>query len=128
MTEYERENRIAEALKLRGLKPADLAERTGISKSSISHWIKQHWQPKQKPLMTMARVLEVSEMWLAGYETPMERSKEQKNIDELAKLVNDIRKNEKLKKLCLKLSKLEDSQLDSISVLADEIAKLSARG
>lgn len=127
MAEYEKENRIAEALKLRGLKPADLAERTGISKSSISHWIKQHWQPKQKPLMAMARVLEVSEMWLAGYETPMERSPEQKNIDELAQLVNEIRKNEKLKNLCLKMSKLEDNQLESMSVLADELAKLSAK-
>lgn len=127
MVEYEKQNRIAEALKLRGLKPADLAERTGIGKSSISHWIKQHWQPKQKPLMTMARVLDVSELWLAGYETPMERSKEQKNIDELAQLVNEIRKNDKLKNLCLKLSKLEDSQLESMSVLADELAKLSAK-
>jgi transcriptional regulator with XRE-family HTH domain len=128
MTNYEKKNRIKEALSIRGLRQVELVEKTGIAKGTINNWLNQKYQPKQKSLMILAKALDVSEIWLAGYDAPMERSKEQKNIDELAKLVNEIRKNDKLKNLCVKLSGLEDSQLESISVLADEIAKLSARG
>ena len=73
MNEYKRENRIAEALSIKGWKQVDLVERTGIPKASINAWVKQNWQPKQKSLMKMAQVLDVSEMWLAGYDVPMER-------------------------------------------------------
>lgn len=125
--EYERQNRLAEALNIRGLKAVDLAEKTKLSKSSVSHWINQHWQPKQMALVKMAKVLDVSEMWLAGYDVPMERPVEQKNIDELAKLVNKLRKNDKLKSVCMDLSELDDSQLNTVSVMIKEIKRLGTR-
>ena len=124
--ENEMQNRIADALNIRGIKAVELVEKTGLSKSSVSHWINQHWQPKQRPLMLMAKCLDVSEMWLAGYDVPMERPAAQKNIDELAKLVNEIRKNDKLKSVCLNLSTLDNKQLDTISVMIEQIKRLSA--
>ena len=36
MNEYKRENRIAEALSIKGWKQVDLVERTGIAKASIN--------------------------------------------------------------------------------------------
>ena len=66
------ENRISEALSLRGMKKIELAEKTGISKATISHWNNQKYQPKQDNLMKLAKALDVSEMWLAGYDVPME--------------------------------------------------------
>lgn len=70
---YVRNNRIAEALDLRGMKQIELCELTGISKSSLNAYVKQNWQPKQNAIAKMSSVLDVSEMWLAGYDVPMER-------------------------------------------------------
>lgn len=127
MDNYKRENRIAEALGLRGWKAVELCEKTGISKSSLSHWIKQEWQPKQKPLMTMARALDVAELWLAGYNVPMERAPEQKKADELAKLIHQLRKNERLKSLSLALCALSTDQLCIIENMVNELLKINSQ-
>lgn len=72
--EYKRENRIREALEFKGLKQVDLCDHLGFKKSSVNGWIKQNWQPKQEALYRMAQYLEVSEMWLAGYDVPKDRN------------------------------------------------------
>ena len=125
MTEYKRENRIGEALSIRGWKQVELVEKTGLSKSAINNWIRQRWQPKQKALMTMAKVLDVSEMWLAGYDVPMERPVEQVKMDELAQLIHTIRKDEELKKLCLSIAKLNNDQFYMVSNLVNELNKIN---
>lgn len=96
---YKRKNRIAEALSLRAMKQIELCEKTGIKKASVNGWIKQNWQPKQDSLYKMAKALDVSEMWLAGYDVPMQRSPEQVKVDELTLLFNEIKNNERLKNL-----------------------------
>jgi len=125
MTEYKRENRIAEALSIRGWKQVDLVERTGIPKASINGWVKQNWQPKQKSLMKMARVLDVSEMWLAGYDVPMERPAAQTKNDELVQLINKIRANENLQNLFLSICNLSDDQRKTIESMVNELSKLN---
>ncbi|HBA70092.1 MAG TPA: hypothetical protein DCZ40_12160 [Lachnospiraceae bacterium] len=65
--------RIKEALNLRNMKQADLVEKTGIGKSSISTYISGEYEPKQKNLYKIAQALEVSESWLMGLDVPMER-------------------------------------------------------
>lgn len=125
MESYERKNRIAEALSIRGWDQVDLVERSGIKKASINSWIKQRWQPKQESLLKMARVLDVSEMWLAGYDVPMERPVQQKKMDELAQLVNVIRKDERLTNLVFNLSKLNKDQLTTIESMVNELVKLN---
>lgn len=127
MDNYKRENRIAEALELRGWKAVELCEKTGISKSSLSHWIKQEWQPKQKPLMAMAMALDVSELWLAGYDVPMERAPEQKKADELAQLTNQLRKNDRLKRLFAYMCKLNQDQLGIIENMVKELNKVNSQ-
>ena len=51
MVNYERLNRIREALALRNMKQVELCEKTGIKKSSLNSWISQRWQPKQDAVM-----------------------------------------------------------------------------
>ena len=125
MDNYERQNRIAEALNMRNMKAAELSERTGVSKSSLSHYIAQRWQPKQKALTLMARALEVSEMWLAGYDVPMERPVIQDKMDALAQVVNVIRKDERLTNLVINLSSLNEAQLATVESMVNELAKLN---
>lgn len=92
---YKRKNRIAEALSIRGWKQVDLCERTGIKKASINGWIKQNWQPKQESLYKMAKALDVSEMWLAGYDVEMERPASSINVDELTEIIKVLRENDR---------------------------------
>ena len=94
MEQFVRKNRLSEALNLRGMRQVDLVEKTGIDKASINGWVKQRWQPKQRALSLMARALDVSEMWLAGYDVPMERPEEQKindiKVDVASRLYKDM--------------------------------------
>ena len=123
MDNYELKNRISEALSVRNMKPVELCEKSGVKKASLSHWISQHWQPKQKPLLAMAKVLDVSEMWLAGYNVPMERPVEQKRADELATLIHQLRKDSDLLNLVTMTSKLNKDQRRVIEGIMSEFIK-----
>jgi len=126
MEDYKRNNRIELALDIRGMKAVELAEKTKLSQASISHWMKQRWQPKADALGTMAKALDVSEMWLAGYECPMERPAKQKLHDEISALSEILEDNERLANLMLAIKSLTDTQLDSVENLVSEFAKLNS--
>ena len=66
--------RLREGLDLRGMKQIELATRSGISKYSISHYLKGDWEGKQDAVYELARALNVSEAWLMGSDVPAERS------------------------------------------------------
>jgi len=114
MESYERQNRLREALNIRNMKQVELCERTGIKKSSVNNWLAQRWQPKQDAIMKMARVLDVSEMWLAGYDVPMERPLAQIKNDELAQLIFEIKENEDLQELFTSITSLTQVQYKAV--------------
>lgn len=126
MSEYTRKNRISEALAMKGWKQVDLSERTGIPKNSINAWVKQKYQPRQKPLMIMAQVFSVSEMWLAGYDVPMERPAAQKKSDELTQLIIEIKEDEDLKDLFSSICSLTDDQRTTIKSMVNELSKVNS--
>lgn len=64
--------RIEKALMLRQMKQADLCKLAGVPKSSLSLYLKGAYEPKQDKIYKMANALNVSEMWLMGYDVPME--------------------------------------------------------
>lgn len=66
-------DRIVEGLSLRGLKQAELVEKTGIGKSSISTYISGEYEPKQRNIYKIALALDVNEAWLMGNDVPMDR-------------------------------------------------------
>ena len=66
-------NRIAQALKIREIKPADLCKLAKVPKSSLSLYMSGAYEPKQNRVYVMALALNVSEAWLMGYDVPMER-------------------------------------------------------
>lgn len=67
--------RISAALKKRNMKQADLCEKTKIPKSAISQYISGAFEPKQDRIRLIANALNVSEVWLMGYDVPMEETK-----------------------------------------------------
>lgn len=111
MEKYERKNRIKEALELQGLKQVDLCNRTGLNKSAVANWIKQRWQPKQTALHIMAKTLNVSEMWLAGYDTAMERPTSQRQSDAISDIAQILKDSERHFNLINDILKLDDDQL-----------------
>ena len=66
--------RLREALDARGMKQVELAEKSQISKSSISRYLKGDWEGKQSAVYALAKALGVTEAWLMGYDVPMEES------------------------------------------------------
>lgn len=126
MVIYERNNRIREALALRNMKQVELCEKTGIAKGTLNNWLAQRWQPKQEPIMKMAQVLDVSEMWLAGYDVPPDRPIEQKKSDELTQLIHSMRKDEDLKNLFLSICNLTNEQRKTIKSIVSELSKVNS--
>lgn len=125
MTNYERKNRIREALAVRNMKQVELSEKTGIAKGTINNWLNQRYQPKQKSLMTMAKALDVSEMWLAGYDVPMERPVAQKKSDELTQLIFELKEDIDLQNLFTSISHLNSEQRKTIESMVNELTKLN---
>jgi len=65
-------SRLRELLSIRGLSQAELARRSGVSESSISRYLKGSWEAKQDAVYAIARVADVSEAWLMGYDVPLD--------------------------------------------------------
>ena len=74
--------RIAKALDINGMKQAELCKLAKVPKSSLSLYLSGAYEPKQNRIYDMARVLNVNEAWLMGYDVPMERQ-ENASPDEL---------------------------------------------
>ena len=75
-------NRLSYALTIRNIKPIELAEITKINKSKISSYMSGRYKPKTDGLKLIANALNVSPVWLMGYDVPM-----QKNIDDTLKKI-----------------------------------------
>lgn len=68
-------NRLILSMKIRKITQVDLVKKTGLCKSSISQYISGIYEPKFKALYKLAKALDVNEVWLMGYDVPMERNK-----------------------------------------------------
>lgn len=66
-------NRLKEAMHIRKMKQSDLARSTGLGKGGISNYVTGRYEPKSDIISKLAQALNVSEMWLWGYDVPMER-------------------------------------------------------
>lgn len=101
------------------MKQVELAERTGISKQSINCYVSGKYEPKQEALYKMGKALDVAEMWLAGYDIPMERPKSQKNNDAISDIVIRLRTDEKFLLAVKKIYDFRPEKLDSFLQLLD---------
>lgn len=73
-------SRLRELLDFRGITQAELSRKTGISKSSITHYLRGDWEAKQDNVYAIAYEMNISESWLMGYDVPMERTQFSKEI------------------------------------------------
>lgn len=78
-------NRLQKAINLSGLKPIEVANKTGLDKSLISCYLSGKYKAGNDNLEKLANVLNVSEIWLQGYDVEINGSslKNNNNFDEL---------------------------------------------
>ena len=60
--------RLNSILQKRNLSQADLSKMTGIRSSSISDWLNGKYEPKQDKISIIADALNISPVWLIGYD------------------------------------------------------------
>lgn len=67
-----------------------LSKRIDINRSAIYAWLNGDYKAKQDKLILLANVLNVSEVWLMGYDVPMKKPTPKNNISaEYGLLTND---------------------------------------
>lgn len=105
-------DRLKEGMSLRGLRQADIVEKTGINKGALSSYISGRYQPKQNNIFLLARALDVNEAWLMGADVPMERAT-MADIDEYKNKMIEFSKRWNIqyfeKKMLESFSRLSDS-------------------
>ena len=106
--------RLQDAMSTSNKRQADLATLTGISKSCISRYCSGGYEPKAEAISKLASALDVAEMWLWGYDVPMERTDMQKKNDQLVKLVTRIRKDEKFAEAVKMLNELDADKYENV--------------
>ena len=109
--------RIPEGMELRGLKQADLVEKTGISKGALSSYISGRYVPKQNNTFLIAKALNVNEAWLMGADVPMERidttaENQTRDQKELNEIYIQLSSNNRERVLTYSKSLLSTQQLD----------------
>lgn len=106
--------RLREAMELSGKKQVDLVRETGIDKGSISNYLSGRYEPKQEAIRRLAVALDVSEMWLWGYDVPMKRPEEQKNNDAISDIVARLRDDIKFLTVVKKIYDFDADKLDGL--------------
>lgn len=110
-------DRLKQAMAFRNVIAADLCERGNIPKSAMSYYISGRSEPKSDRLYILAKLLDVSEAWLLGYDVPMERSQNQRELDEMAALNERIKKDPEFRQLVFRINHLNPGQLDAVNNL-----------
>ena len=65
------QDRLKEALVVRGIKAIELSEKSDIPKGAISYYLSGKSSPKADRLNLICSTLNVSEAWMLGYDVPM---------------------------------------------------------
>jgi len=68
--------RIKKAMKEKGMTQADLSKKASISKSTLSEWLNDKYEPKQNYIYVLAQTLDVSPTWLMGLDVEKEYKKD----------------------------------------------------
>ena len=115
--------RIKQAMDRANMKQADLARATGINTGTICRYLSGAYEPKQTPINKMAVALGVSEMWLWGYNVPIERTAEQKKNDDLVKIIAQMKRDPKFFDIVSMLAELPAEQYDSLTTIISALGK-----
>lgn len=113
--------RIREAMDTTGKTQADLVRITGLNRGTISRYLSGAVEPRQDAAHKLAKALGVSEMWLWGYDMPMDRTPDQKKNDHLVEVIAKLRTDSDFYDLVSMLAELPAEQRASIASLVSAL-------
>lgn len=115
--------RLRIAVEKSGKTQAEIVRETGINKASLSRYLKGAYAPKSTALYKLALALDVSDMWLEGYDVPMERSRKQKEIDFKNNLYKQISQDMDLLRTISQYYNLPDEKKKIVRDLVESLSK-----
>lgn len=115
--------RLQIAMDKRKIKQIDLARVADVNQGALSRYLKGSYEPKSATLYKLALALDVSDMWLEGYDVPMERSKKQKEIDFKNNLYKKIASDMDLLKTISQYYNLPEEKQKTIRDLVDQMSR-----
>lgn len=114
--------RLQIAMDTRKIKQIDLARVADVNQGALSRYLKGSYEPKSATIYKLALALDVSDMWLEGYDVPMERSQKQKEIDFKNNLYKKIAQDMDLLKTISQYYNLPEEKQKTIRDLVDQMS------
>lgn len=115
--------RLQIAMSKRKIKQIDLARVADVNQGALSRYLKGSYEPKSATIYKLALALDVSDMWLEGYDVPMERSQKQKEIDFKNNLYKKIAQDMDLLKTISQYYNLPEEKQKTIRDLVDQMSR-----
>lgn len=115
--------RLQIAMGKRKIKQIDLARVADVNQGALSRYLKGSYEPKSATIYKLALALDVSDMWLEGYDVPMERSQKQKEIDFKNNLYRKIAQDMDLLKTISQYYNLPEEKQKTIRDLVDQMSR-----
>lgn len=114
--------RLQIAMDTRKIKQIDLARVADVNQGALSRYLKGSYEPKSATIYKLALALDVSDMWLEGYDVPMERSQKQKEIDFKNNLYKKMAQDMDLLKTISQYYNLPEEKQKIIRDLVDQMS------
>lgn len=115
--------RLQIAMDKRKIKQIDLARVADVNQGALSRYLKGSYEPKSATIYKLALALDVSDMWLEGYDVPMERSQKQKEIDFKNNLYKKIASDMDLLKTISQYYNLPEEKQKTIRDIVDQMSR-----
>ena len=116
-------DRLREAMADVNKKQIDLARETGLSHSTVSRYLSGAVEPRQEATHKLAVALNVSELWLWGYDVPKRRTTEQKKNDDLVVVIAKLRKDPEFFEVVSILAGLPPAEYASVKLLLSRLVE-----
>lgn len=105
--------RLKEAMNDKNLKAVDLAAKSGVGKSAISHYTSGRYCPHNKNAVALANVLNVNPLWLMGFDVPKPHpEKDAVAYDMALDIALDKKDNNKYAKIMEIMNTLDENKLE----------------
>ena len=115
--------RLEQAMADANMKQIDLSRKTGLSHSTISRYLSGAVEPRQTATHKLSVALNVSELWLWGYDVPKERPASQEKTDMVSIVFDQLLRNPALLEATKQLIEMDAEKRESFLQMLNMLNK-----